>query len=69
MPELPSAPYINNEADLGKVMHHIRTKCYEPLKLHEFFLCDVNKVMKEFSSACSSLDASEVAHYKAFFES
>jgi glycogen debranching enzyme len=42
VPELPSAPFISNESDLGKVMHHIKTKIYEPLKLYEFFLCNVD---------------------------
>ena len=45
VPELYSAPYIGNETDLAAVMHHIRTKVVAPLRLHEFFVCDVEKVM------------------------
>jgi hypothetical protein len=50
VPELRAAPYIANEADLAAVMSHIRHKVYAPLKLHEYHLADVNKVIAEFAA-------------------
>ena len=37
VPECSSAPYIKTEEDLKSLMHVIKTKVIEPLKLHEFF--------------------------------
>jgi hypothetical protein len=55
VPELPMAPYISNESDLGKIMHHIKTKIYEPLKLYEFFLCNVDHcINKVFIPHCGA---------------
>ena len=45
VPELSCAPYISNESDLFKIMCHLKQKVYEPLKLYEFFLCDVEKII------------------------
>ena len=45
VPSLPFAPYIANETDLAAVLHHIRTKVIAPLRLQEFFMCDVDRVM------------------------
>lgn len=67
--DLPCAPYIASEADLGKVMHHIRYKLWDPLKLHEFFLCDVNKVIAaELSPALGNLDIAENNVWRQRFE-
>ena len=46
VPECPSAPFIGSEKDLGQVMHYIQTKMLDGLRLHEFFLADVNRVIQ-----------------------
>ena len=45
--ECPSAPYIRDEAELALAMKAIQKRVIDPLKLHEFFLCEVSKVVQE----------------------
>lgn len=69
VPECPSAPYIGNEGDLATVMGVIRKNVIDPLKLYEFFLCDVPKVMREdFIPAIQNIESSYTDEMKARFE-
>lgn len=69
VPECPSAPYIGNEGDLATVLEVLRKKIIEPLKLHEFFLCDVPKVMREdFIPAIQNIESYKSQEIKAKFE-
>lgn len=57
VPECPCAPYIKTEADLAQVMRVIQTKFLDGLRLHEFFLCDVQRVMRDvFQPALRDID-------------
>jgi glycogen debranching enzyme len=47
IPECPAAPYIRNEAELDTCMNSLGKRVIEQIKVHEFFLCDVRKVMRE----------------------
>jgi len=45
--ECPAAPFIRNEAELQACMKALGKRVIEPLKVHEFFVCDVSRVMRE----------------------
>lgn len=45
IPECPSAPYVANETDLGKVMHAIRKRVIDRLNVYQYFDCNVNHVI------------------------
>jgi glycogen debranching enzyme len=47
VPECPSAPYINNEGDLRAVMQAIENRVFGRLKLFEYFMIDVERVLSE----------------------
>ena len=67
--ECPSAPFIRNEAELAQVMQAIQKRVIGPLKVHEFFLCEVPQVMKEqFVPAIQRLEQGELEDYKEKFE-
>lgn len=69
VPECPAAPYLGNENDLGKVMSLLRNKVVGPLKLHEFFLCEVQKFMRdEFIPGISNIDQVYADQCKEKFE-
>lgn len=69
VPECPAAPYIGTAADLGKVMAAIQKRVIDPLRLYEFFLCDVATVLREdFLPAIQNIEAQEAESYKKQFE-
>tara|TARA_B110000285_G_scaffold232850_1_gene305022 strand:+ start:688 stop:1353 length:666 start_codon:yes stop_codon:yes gene_type:complete len=69
IPECPAAPYIRTEAELQACMNALGKRVIEVLKVHEFFLCDVRKVMKEqFLPSVQELNQAELERYKKIFE-
>ena len=69
IPECPAAPYIANHADLQAVMKAIRNRIINGLKIHEYFLCDVTRVVREqFSSSIQDIDMQEMDRYKRIFD-
>jgi len=67
--ECPGAPYIANEADLGQVMKAIQKRVIEPLKIHEFFLCEVPQVLREqFLPSIQDINPNQIEKYKRIFE-
>lgn len=68
-PDCKSAPYIGSEADLKATMAAIRKHVVDPLKLHEFFLCDVQNVLREdFVPAIQLINPDDSENYKRRFE-
>jgi glycogen debranching enzyme len=45
MNDCPSAPYINNEGDLRAVLNALQSRVIPNLKIHEFFMFDIPKVI------------------------
>ena len=63
--ECPAAPYIRNAAELGQVMKAIQSRVITPLKIHEFFLCDVPQVVKSLMVDLVDIDQQEMEKFKA----
>lgn len=62
MKDCPSAPYIRSEMDLQNVMNALANRVIPPLKLHEYFFCDTNKVISGLEEFFSTFEEDE--HYK-----
>ena len=42
----PSAPYIKDESDLVKVMEALQKTVIDPIRIHEYFMCEVPDIIK-----------------------
>ena len=44
----PSAPFIRDEKELSKVMQAIQKHVIDPIRIHEYFMCEVPDVVKDY---------------------